>query len=477
MKQFRIKDYTFLIAVALYSYLFYNQHFGINLLLFNVFLLGALIYEVPLKQWSRPLWAVAVGSFTTAIGVVIINSSLVIFANMASVILCLGYIEHTRSSIFISFLNGTYSILASPIIHLARKLQGEPKGADEKSIPTSRLRYFRFVTYALPIIITLVFLSLYANANPAFSEILSQLDFSFISWGWVWFTVGGMLLLFGRFYVTTIRELDQWDTQTGNDVIRIRKKKKTDFHPLSLKFELRTGLTLLVLLNLLLFVFNAMDISYVLGATLPEGVSHSEYVHQGVYTLIISIVLAILIIIYFFRGNLNFYRRNVTLLTLTYVWIAQNTILALGIAYKNSLYIEEYSLTYKRIGVFVYLFLVTSGLLTTYIKTRQKKNHWYLLRKNTWIAYLLLVAMSFVDWDYVITKVNLTKNGDIDYSYLLKLSDSGLPLLIEQRQHIHPHSHWLRNKQDDFTKKFQEVGWQSWNYRDYQIAKQLNIAK
>ena len=254
-------------------------------------------------------------------------------------------------------------------------------------------------------------------------------------------------------------------------------KKKTDFHPLSLKFELKTGMTLLVLLNLLLFVFNAMDLGYVLGATLPEGVSYSKYVHQGVYTLISSIVLAILIIIYFFRGNLNFYRKNTTLLTLTYVWIAQNTVLALGIAYKNGLYIEEYSLTYKRIGVFVYLLLVTAGLLTTYVKTRQKKNHWYLLRKNTWIAYSLLVTMSFVDWDYIITKVNLTKNRDIDYTYLLKLSDSGLPLLMEQQLGTHPYDRWLENKRNGFTIRLQDGGWQSWNYRDYQIAKQLNIAK
>ena len=145
----------------------------------------------------------------------------------------------------------------------------------------------------------------------------------------------------------------------------------------------------LPLLNGLLLFFHISDIFYLITDRLPEGMSYTEYLHQSVNTLILSIVLAIAIVMYFFRGNLNFWQNNRRLKTLTYLWIAQNGVLVLTTAYKNFLYIEGWhGLTHKRIGVYVYLLLTMIGLITTYIKVEKVKSNWYLFRQNAWLLLL-----------------------------------------------------------------------------------------
>ncbi len=475
--KFKKQDGLLLAVIMTYSYLFYEQHPGINVLIFNLIVIGALVISRPIKAVSPALWVTALGCLLSSVGVVVVNTDLAVFASFLSLILLLGYVLDKESSLFVSLLNATYSMLAAPFVYSVRYFHRRPDETSARPSLSQRLRLLRFGSLALPVLIALIFLSLYASANPVFSSLLEQIRFDFISWEWVRFTLIGTFILFGFFYTTQMESLTQWDDKQINDIVRTRRTKTQDFHPLALKFELKTGVILLLLLNLLLLVFNLADISYISGSRLPEGLTYSQYVHQGVYTLIVSIILAILIIVYFLRGNLNFHSRNRLLILLTYAWIVQNIILALGIAYKNGLYIEEYSLTYKRIGVFVYLFLALAGLLTTYTKTGSLKNHWYLLRRNAWIAYVLLLVMSLFNWDRIITNTNLKKTDNTDFKYLTGLSDANLPelqLLENDNRLPLTLTADLTHKRQAFFERTRSTGWQSWNYRDHKITYQLN---
>ncbi len=108
-----------------------------------------------------------------------------------------------------------------------------------------------------------------------------------------------------------------------------------------------------------------MDITYLSAGELPEEVTYTEFVHQGVNVLIISVVLAIAMVMYFFRGNLNFLSNSQRLTYAAYVWIVQNAVLMVATAVKNTEYIERFGLTHKRIGVYVYLLLTLIGACTT----------------------------------------------------------------------------------------------------------------
>src|SRR5690606_9210762 len=70
---------------------------------------------------------------------------------------------------------------------------------------------------------------------------------------------------------------------------------------------LKAGFNLFVLLNLLILSVNITDLVFLWGgAELPEGVSYSQMVHQGVGSLIFSIILAVSVILFVFNGKAKF---------------------------------------------------------------------------------------------------------------------------------------------------------------------------
>jgi hypothetical protein len=463
------QDWIFLFVVFLFSYLFYQHPLGLNLLLFNLVLISIQFLLRENSQIPFTLILCTLGTLSTAFAAVFINSTLAITANFVSFIAFTGFCTLSGSSFFISLINASYSMLASPFVHFARYVNGFKQ--EENSVKSSsQLKLYKLASFGIPIVVTVVFVILYSNANPVFANTIDAIKFDFISFEWLRFTFFGGLFLFGIIYFIKLDLLNQWDLQTSNYLTRNRNSIASGLHNLALKYEYKTGVILLSLLNIVILLFNIFDINLLLGGRLPEGYSYSEYVHQGVNTLIFSIILAILIILYFFRANLNFYSKNKQLIGLSYFWITQNIILAAGVIYKNHAYIIEYGLTYKRIGVYVYLALALFGLLTTIYKLKHHTNHWHLLRINSWVAYMVLVLFSFINWDTLITTFNLSLEKRPDYEYLCKLSNANLVQLISHEQKTGQltliETKLLQQKKTHFLNLMKEKSWHSWNYRD-----------
>ena len=157
---------------------------------------------------------------------------------------------------------------------------------------------------------------------------------------------------------------------------------------MALRNENTTGIISLVLLNLLLLFINCIDMVYVwFGFQYKNAGNLADYVHEGTGMLIFSIVLAMVVLLFFFRGNLNFYKKNKWLRWGSYVWLLQNMVLVISVLLRDYYYILHDGLAYKRIGVLVFLVLVLFGLVTIFIKIRQIKTSYYLLRVNAWFCY------------------------------------------------------------------------------------------
>jgi hypothetical protein len=228
---------------------------------------------------------------------------------------------------------------------------------------------------------------------------------------------------------------------------------------------------MLSLLNGLLLLVNVLDLQFMFGGELlPANISYSEYVHQGIFSLILSIIIAIGIILWYFRGTQNFAEQK-TLKVLAYVWIAQNLIMLLSAAYKNNLYINEFSLTYKRIGVYVFLIATATGLLFTLIKLITKRSNFYLVKANSLAWYVILVMAVPIGWDKMIAGFNIyqaqSKGKEPDVAYLWSLSYQAYPALInyeiskygkDYMNYYYPKQKLisLANKEDKYT-------WQSYN--------------
>jgi hypothetical protein len=265
--------------------------------------------------------------------------------------------------------------------------------------------------------------------------------------------------------------------------------------------ENKAGTLLLMLLNILLLVVNSSDIAFLAGGiSANQNLNYSEMVHQGIGALIFSIIIAVGIILYFFRGRLNFDEKAKTLQALALIWMLQNLLLTATGAYKNYLYVDIVDgLTYKRVGVFFYLLLASIGLFFTAMKVYTKKPNWYLVRVNFTAFFIVLIASSPIDWDVIITNYNIKhaeqKREDPDIEYLLRLSSRNLPLIEEwmnkaatDPKTLHQYKAWeynslaekFTNKSVLFNEKYSQKGWQSWNltnHTNYQYLKPLNYDK
>jgi Domain of unknown function (DUF4173) len=247
---------------------------------------------------------------------------------------------------------------------------------------------------------------------------------------------------------------------------------------------------------LLLFI-NAIDITYVwFGFTYSANINLTEYVHEGAGMLIFSIVLAMLVLLFFFRGNLNFYEKNKWLRYGAYGWIFQNAVLVVSVLLRDYYYIQHMGLAYKRIGVLVFLLMVLMGLITVFIKIHRRKTAYYLWRVNGWFGIVLLVAASCVHWDETIASYNLAHKNTVplDVKFLLSLSDKTLPLLEKNQdvlgddkpvvdgegEYLYPSRLTPRElfemRKKDFFAAQKTYSWLSWNASDAYVRKNIPAA-
>jgi hypothetical protein len=213
-----------------------------------------------------------------------------------------------------------------------------------------------------------------------------------------------------------------------------------------------------------------------------------KMVHEGTEMLIISIVLAMAVLLFFFKGNLNFYKRNKWLKYGAYAWIIQNAMLVCSVLLRDYYYILKHGLAYKRIGVLFFLLMVLVGLITVFLKIWARKTNYFLFRVNAWAGIVILVLATTIHWDELIAGYNLKRKDtvELDVQFLLSLSDKTLPLLdtnivaLQNRANrLVPtvegmdstvYDNWcieqLRMREAGFLKKQQQYSWLSWNYAD-----------
>lgn len=341
--------------------------------------------------------------------------------------------------------------------------------------------------YLLILGIVLLFIILYNSASQSFSQVLQKIDLSFISFPWIFFTLLG-------YYITTvlirnrrIKGLEKEESKWASPLIALLPPYSDEFLQRQ-QIERRAGGLLLLLLNLLLLVVNIADINFLSqGINNPSALNFSQIVHQGIGSLITSIVFAVAILLYIFRGQLNFDSKAKTIYLFALLWILQNLILIATNGIKNGLYIHYVDgLTYKRIGVFYYLVLAAVGLAVTAYKLYAKKTNWYLVRTNFVLFFGVMVISCTINWDVFIARYNINKaiadGKDPDAYYIASLSPNTLPYIAQWAESLQKDANKLKNyntiqynelirnwkyKTNDFLSKENRQGWQSWNYNHH----------
>lgn len=478
-----------LLLTIVFPVLFYNQGTGINYLIFTLILIFSSTRLYPEKSLEKPAVLLYSLSFLSVVPVVLYGNMLSISVNWIFLSVLCAKIAYPYLSVMSSLLYTQLAFIGSPVLWLIKL--AEPKITNEK---TANNKMSKTITiYALPVIITLFFVALYHGANAAFAHLVDRLNLDFITpelivtlfLGWI------IAWVFTHPFV-----IDSWyDIEKNKDnslVDKAYKPRKLFDTEFSQTDEIKSGVFLLALLNLLIMIVNVVDINYLLiSKDLPEGMNYSAFLHQGIGQLIFSILIAISIILFYFRGANNFSPHKKTITAFAYLWIIQNVVMVLLNLYKNQLYVNEFTLTYKRVGVYFYLLLTVAGLVLTAYKILKKKNNFFLFRANGWAIACTFLLAAFANWDVLITRFNIYYSKSIDKDYLIRLSDDNIPLLIElynndiRKKEItiddglifrsssffyddyeSDFGEQLKNKVASFLKRKPNKNFLSWNYAD-----------
>ena len=424
------------LSAFLLTGLFYKQYFGLNVLLFDVLFLFWLITTKQLLWKNRNEIIASSGFFLTALFTVLTHSTFSYFMHFMAISVFIGVLNYPKvRSLFHAALISIVSLFQSQGV-FAQHLSGtRMKGRTIGGL------LWKARIFIIPIFIIFLFVGLYSFSNPVFGDMINNLGlgiqntFNFIFEGLdIFLLLTFLFCLFISIYLftrTTNKDLVQQDLNSVEVLQRDKKKQPRWFKLTGLKNEYKAGVFLLLILNALLLILNVLDVYWVWFNFAWEGQTLKQFVHEGTYLLIFSILISIAVVLYFFRGNLNFYTKNRFLKYLGYIWLIQNGILVISVGIRNFRYIEYFSLAYRRIGVIIFLVLVLYGLYTVTRKIQFKKSTFYIFKSNALALYGVLIIASFINWDGMIASYNF-KHADTSYlhlNYMASLSDKSLPHL------------------------------------------------
>ncbi len=132
-------------------------------------------------------------------------------------------------------------------------------------------------------------------------------------------------------------------------------------------------LPLMVLLgvNLAFLVATSTDIIYLWFGRMPEGVTKTDYLYEGATSIIWASVLAVALLVYFFRRR-GSVRRTVVARGLGYVLVLQTFLLAVSVYVRLYNQIAEHSFTPTRILACEFMLMGVAGLviLLCYMRSR-----------------------------------------------------------------------------------------------------------
>lgn len=467
------------ISSIIYTYLLYMQGIGANVLLLNIILIAGLFISNPNYLKNKLSLLFTAGAILSSVFAFVNGHVLTVIANILSLTLLSISVSLKQQSVLTSLLHIFYSYITS-IAQIVRRFKQKYFSENEQN---GNLRK-RIVIYLSSTLVFVLFVILYQASNAAFSSFIQQFSLKFLTARLIFFYATSFIIIYAFFRPRILAVLAIYEKMIPLNITSNGYQSYSFLgNNVEEETEFKTGVVMLSLLNGLLLLVNVIDLQFMFGgALLPANISYADYVHQGIFSLILSIIIAIAIILWYFRGSQNFAQQK-TLKTLAYLWIAQNLIMLLSAAYKNNLYINEFSLTYKRIGVYAFLLCTIAGLILTFIKIVNKRSNFYLVKANSLVWYVILVMAVPIGWDKMIAEFNIyqaeSKGKEPDINYLSSLSYQALPVLLKYQLTKQPDTfsnpaityynngtfsqQKLFNKLVDFSINENSYSWQSYN--------------
>lgn len=483
------------IGTIIFNLLFWNKGAGVNFTLFAS-LISFILLIINRNKIGQLALLSTIGTLVAGIAFIYYHSTISMVGLILSFVLNITFIKEPEIKSIGTALYHTLMSLGFFPSFLVKNTSIESPSKEVTSL------FKRSKLILLPIIVLTVFITIFKYANPIFDDLTIYIGteigeffkhfFDWISFGQICFSILGFIILGWIFFGEHVKSILSKEKRASDFIMR-KKSIKTAANSQNKSFGLnalvtenKIALIMVGLINSLLLVINSIDIIYVwFNFTFSPEENLSSAVHEGTYLLILSILLSMGILLYYFRKNQNFYQKNNTLKVLSYVWIIQNIILVASVFLRNFHYIENYGLAYKRIGVLIFLCLTVFGLASLALKIRDRKSTYFLIRKNLIAVYTTLLIMTIINWDMIIVNHNINhpQQMNMDYTFLLDLSPKTYPVLLKNKSKLErkvigrrdiTYSRLLDEKIENYVNHQQNKHWLSWNYSDQQTLLKLN---
>jgi hypothetical protein len=323
----------------------------------------------------------------------------------------------------------------------------------------------RLPVLILPAVGSLIFILLFAQANPLIGDALSRFDAATLFGG---FSIGRPLLWVALGLLV-------WSLLRPAALTALPAPMPGE--ALALPGVNLASVTLsLLAFNAIFAVQNGLDLAFLWsGAPLPDSLTLAEYAHRGAYPLIATALLAALFVLLTLRPG-SAMAASATVRGFVYLWIAQNVLLVASTMLRTLDYVEAYSLTRLRISALAWMALVAVGLLLICYRLWRKRSDAWLINANFAAAALVLTGCAVIDLGAAAATWNVRHTRDVggpgaalDLCYLNQMGASSLlPLVVLESGRLGPvvrsRVQWSRNLQMDRLEA-QQADWRRWTFR------------
>ena len=412
-----MKKHQIILASSLiFTLLFYNESVGVNLAIFGLVLTGFICYFFQDRFTDRSHLILVVTSVLSCLAFAWYGD----FASFLALAMSILFLQFkTRESklkiiqIFpLLFLNAFASVGRIFMFN-----QWLPEKKIHNDFAKKLIAFF-----VIPAIFIGLFFIVYSFGSNHFSSLFTDyiLDIDIVQL--VLISILGFYISFS-FWNYWVPDLSyEKNAMLDNDFDNIAEiKNQSTFSFLDIDFERKSGEITLLLLNIMLLVFIA-TYNYEQFFEVVKNPNLSADTHERVNSVIFSIIMAVGLILFYFKGGFNFDKKAANLKKLAKVWIVLNGLLIASTFIKNSEYIAVQGLTYKRLGVYAFLILAIIGLVFVFLKITKQKTNAYLANQMVWYFYGTVLLCSFINWGNLITNYNISVNKCAEPIFLSSLN-------------------------------------------------------
>jgi hypothetical protein len=410
------KHYLIGISIVSFILLFVNEDIGLNLAIFGIVLTGLLLYSFNAQMKGAVERVLVVTTLLSCVAFTWYGD----FASFAALLLSVLVLQFRIQTPQLK------TIQAFPIIVVNSLTTSIRFFHFSKWLPVARINTHSMKVLLAYIIIPLSFLSVfflvYSFGSDHFSSLFTNYTFDFNPYQLVFVVVFGTYFSFS-FWNYWVPEVCFEINPKLNDELNEERLVmiQSTSSILDTDFKRKSGEITFFLLNLMLVVF-IVTYNY---EQFFESIATSKLsaaTHERVNAVVLSVFLSVVVVLMYFKGQLNFDEKVTKIKNLAQAWVVLNGGLLLSAVIVNSQYIASYGLTYKRLGVYVFLFLATMGLFFTFIKITKIKSNAYIFNQMIWYCYGVLLLCSFVNWGNLITQYNISVNKGTEPVFLSDLN-------------------------------------------------------